>query len=225
MSNDFQPTLSRLPVWLQSADDTAEATTVEAKDTRPVFTDPSGHRRILVRGTATTLAAAGVAFMAGAGLLLSSQPLPAAPYNIEGSNSVGGSDGLTVAAPPAAAVNSLPGVFTPVQPASEQDADAAGWTPPVTSRPAGQPEVRQDTVPAVSAGTPPADGSPADSTAPPARVAPPVAGPPPATDPPPVADPPPAVPPAAPPVEEPGLLAPITDPLVTVVGTLLGPLL
>ena len=225
MSNDFQPTLSRLPIWLRSADDTAETAPAGVKDIRPVFADPSGYRRVLVRGTAATLAAAGIAFMAGAGLLLSNQSSPAAPYNIDGSKSAGGSNGRVLAAPPAAgAMGSLPrGVFTPVRPASGQDAAASGSTSPVALRPAVQPGVRPGSDSAASAGTLPAVGASADAVTRPAAGPPPATGPPPVMDPPPVADPPPAVDP--PPAEEPGPLSPVIDPLTTVVGTLLGPLL
>jgi hypothetical protein len=223
MSNHFQPTLSRLPVWLRGADDTADPAAAGAKDIRPVFVDPSGYRRILVRGTATTLAAAGVAFMAGAGLLLSNQPLPAAPYDIGGTNSAGAVNGR--AAPPAAgASDSLPrGGFTAAQPASDGAADISGSTPVVASQRVEQPGVDADSGLVAPAEAAPGVWAPTAPTAPRAGVVPPAEDPPPVT--PPVADPPPVIPPALPPTEEPGLLAPITDPLTTVVGTLLGPIL
>ena len=61
--------------------------TVEAnRRVNPVFVDPSGHRRLLVRGSAGVLAVAGVAFIAGTGLLLANQPATSASGDV-GSNS------------------------------------------------------------------------------------------------------------------------------------------
>lgn len=46
---------------------------------QPVFVDPSGKRRVLIWISSTAVAAASVAFIAGAGMLLSGQPASTAP--------------------------------------------------------------------------------------------------------------------------------------------------
>ncbi|HWM01016.1 MAG TPA: hypothetical protein VNP92_01635 [Actinophytocola sp.] len=226
MSTHFQSTISHLPAWLRSADDTAApvAEGAREKDLRPVFADPSGRRRVLVRGTAATIAAAGVAFMAGAGLLLSNPPLPAAPYNIGAPPAAGEQHAQTHAGagdPAAGLANMLPGaVLTPGQGVSSPDADASGATPAAARQPDARPGVPSNrgstgVVVGVPADTTP--GSPADPTSPPAADPPPVAPPP--------ASPPTVVPPVAPPAETPGLIETVTEPVTTVVGSLLDALL
>lgn len=56
----------------------------------PVFVDPSGRRRLLVRGSAGVLAVAGVAFIAGTGLLLANQPATSASGDAESNSAPGG---------------------------------------------------------------------------------------------------------------------------------------
>ena len=234
MSIEIQPTLSRLPAWLRSADDTAAPAGAGAKDLRPVFADPSGRRRVLVRGTAATLAVASVAFMAGAGLLLANQPLPAVPYII-GGVTAGDLDGRPQAAigdGAAGPVNLSPGAVL-VQPVPRPGTDV-GARPEAVRQPAGQPAAASDGgVATVAVGlltpadTAPTAGPPAEPASPPQAANPPAANPP-AADPPPAAPPaavPPAAPPADAPAEQPGLLAPVLAPVTGLVGSLLDALL
>ncbi|MEU7785546.1 hypothetical protein [Amycolatopsis sp. NPDC049159] len=88
-----------------------QARAVEAnRRADPVFVDPSGRRRLLVRGSAGVLAVAGVAFIAGTGLLLANQPATSAAGDVES--------------------NSAPGVLPAVPGAGRQPAAGAGKQQP-----------------------------------------------------------------------------------------------
>ncbi|MFI5592359.1 hypothetical protein ACIA5G_45425 [Amycolatopsis sp. NPDC051758] len=202
--------------------------TVEAnRRVNPVFVDPSGHRRLLVRGSAGVLAVAGVAFIAGTGLLLANQPATSASGDV-GSNSapVGLAPGAAQQQPaagagekqvPGAGRNSGPQIAIPanVLPLSA----AAGGTAPGGPQPAAGVQVGTSGPAAAvnpQPGNPAAAGQAPVDRADPVQPAQPVAVVPPAAVVPPV-----VVPPPVPAVVAP--VVPVVEPVIEVVGGVVAP--
>lgn len=195
---------------------------------RPVFSDPTGRRRVVVRGSAASLAVAGVAFITGAGFLISNQPSTTTPYDIAAPEPA---PAPAVGIP---AVPRLPGLDGKAVGRESVEGRHSGAPAADTARSGEHPleQVRNAasaTVPAatVSAATvrhAASTGHPSTHT-PSAGAANPPADPP-ATVPPPGQQAPPETPPdATPPAAQPGLLDPVVGPVTGLLGALLHPLL
>jgi hypothetical protein len=191
---------------------------------RPVFVDVRGHRRVWMRVSAAALAVLSIAFIAGAGLLLSERPFTAFPRLIgisepEIDEAVTG-NGTASDAPDGVGTTLAPGLpgRVPVPGAPGNNADRPGALP----GPSAPPGVFGPLVPPAApggvqggVGTPVPGGPitpridlPADGPTTPAEPEPPVGPPveppaePPVVDPPPVDSPPADPPPADPPMGE-----------------------
>jgi hypothetical protein len=213
--------------------DEQESPADDAAVVRPVFVDVRGHRRVWMRVSAAALAVLSIAFIAGAGLLLSERPLTAFPRLIgisepENDEAVAG-NGTASDAPDGADTTAVPGqpgrLPLPGGPGSnvaQPGALPGPSTPPgIFGQPVSpvgpaSPGGVQGGVGTPGAGTPgagtPAPGNPMTpridlptEPAPPVTSNPPVEPPAPPVDPPPAppVDPPPVVPPVDPPPVEP----------------------
>ncbi|MET0235756.1 MAG: hypothetical protein ABW224_14020 [Kibdelosporangium sp.] len=237
----YSPT-TRLPTWLGGGIRGTGDPPVENTN-RPVFVDPSGRRVVAARLSAAALTLAGVAFITGAGVLLSNQPTPTAladALNPGVAARVVGVDPIIDAL-----TNSLTGDVAPGQPTTVPRQVVPGIDgtagAPTAHNPAGvlpgppasgSPDAGQgQPTPAAPHPGAPLQGakSPAPPVVPPAAEAPPVITPP--VDVPPVVVPPVVVPPVVEPPAEPALpvvgpaVDPVVDPVVDTVGSLLGDLL
>jgi hypothetical protein len=242
---------ARVPEWLGGGVPMMGSTS-NKNTNHPVFVDPSGRRVVAARFSAATLTLVGVAFITGAGMLLSNQPTPTALADVLSPGALA----RAVGADPIADVltNSLSGE---VAPTPRQSSTVPGQVAPGVDRvdvtqapqypvgvsPGGAPAASNpytgqgELMPATPLAGSPVAGSPivAPPAAAPAAAAPAAATPPAEAPPvvvPPVAVPPVAVPPVVnveTPAEQPaGLLAPVVpviDPVVSAVGSLLGALL
>jgi hypothetical protein len=193
---------------------------------RPVFVDVRGHRRVWTRVSAAALAVLSIAFIAGAGLLLSERPFTAFPRLIgisepENDESVAG-NGTASDAPDGVDTTVAPGQpgRLPVPGGPANNAAQPGALPGPSTPPGifGQPV--SPVVPAAPGGAQggigtPAPGDPvtpridvpADEPTTPVTTDPPV-------EPPPVVPEPPVDPPVEPPVEPPPVDPPVVDPPV-----------